>query len=72
MRARRSPPRRNSAYRYQDDLILSDLSFFNIRLTNRLLGVNEILNGEPISLTSNSGNATSRGVDFQIGTRPLL
>ena len=58
-------------YRYQDDLILSDLSFFNIRLTNRLLGVNEILNGEPISLTSNSGNATSRGVDFQIGTRPL-
>jgi iron complex outermembrane receptor protein len=58
-------------YRYQNDLILSDLSFFNIHLTDRLLGFNEILNGQPISLTSNSGNATSRGVDFQIATRPL-
>ncbi len=58
-------------YRYQGDLVLADVSFFNIDLSNRLLTLNEIINGNPVGETVNAGGQTSRGVDAQVGTLPL-
>ncbi len=58
-------------YRYQGDLILADISFFNINLSNRLLTLNELVNGNPVGETVNAGGQTSRGIDAQLGTLPL-
>ncbi|MCQ9156435.1 TonB-dependent receptor [Acidomonas methanolica] len=58
-------------YRYHDDLLTADISFFNLNMTNRLLTLNMMQNGSQVSETTNAGGQTSRGVDAQIGTRPL-
>jgi iron complex outermembrane receptor protein len=58
-------------YRYQGDVLLADVSFFNIHLTNRLLTLNTYLDGNPVSETVNAGGQTSRGIDAQVSTHPL-
>jgi iron complex outermembrane receptor protein len=58
-------------YRYQDDLLLADVSFFNINLKNHTLTLNEIVNGLPEALVANAGNQSSYGVDTQMATRPV-
>jgi len=58
-------------YRYQGDLLLADVSFFNINLKNHLLTLNEYVNGLPEALTANAGDQTSRGIDVQFGTKPI-
>jgi iron complex outermembrane receptor protein len=58
-------------YRYSDDLVIADVSFFNINLKNHLLTLNVYENGLPEAVTSNAGNQSSRGIDLQIGTNPI-
>jgi len=59
-------------YRYHDDLIVGEISFFNYNFTNRQLALNSYVNGALTPMTMNAGGQTSRGVDLQIGTRPIL
>ncbi len=59
-------------YRYHGDLILADVSFFNIDLSNRLLTLNTLINGNPVGETENAGGQISRGIDAQIATLPLF
>jgi iron complex outermembrane receptor protein len=59
-------------YRYQSDLLMADVSLFNIDLTDRLLTLNTYLNGNPVSETVNAGDQTSRGLDAQVSTHPLF
>jgi iron complex outermembrane receptor protein len=58
-------------YRYSGDVLLADISLFNINLHNHLLTLTEILNGQYLTLTANAGNQTSRGLDLQLGTQPV-
>ena len=58
-------------YRFAGDVLLVDVSLFNIKLSNHLLTLTEILNGQYLSLTANAGNQSSRGIDFQLGTQPI-
>ncbi|KAB8123023.1 TonB-dependent receptor [Komagataeibacter medellinensis] len=58
-------------YRYNGPLIIGSISFFNYNFTNRQLTVDYYLNGASYSQSVNAGGQTSRGVDIQIGTRPL-
>lgn len=59
-------------YRYHDDLLVGEISFFNYNFTNRQMGVLSYFGSAPMSTTMNVGNQTSRGVDIQIGTRPIF
>ncbi|NVN43533.1 TonB-dependent receptor [Asaia siamensis] len=59
-------------YRYHDDLVVGEISFFNYNFTNRQLALNSYVNGALTPMTLNAGGQTSRGVDVQIGTRPIL
>jgi len=58
-------------YRYNGDVIVGSVSFFNLNLTNRLLDLNTIQNGEQVTEDIDAGGQTSRGVDAQVGTAPL-
>ena len=58
-------------YRYSGDLLLVDLSLFNIALKNHLLTLNVYENGLPEAVTANAGNQSSRGVDLQIGANAI-
>lgn len=60
-----------AGYRYQGDLLLADVSFFNINLKNHLLTLNVLVNGLPEAEAENAGYQTSRGVDLQFGTKPI-
>ena len=56
-------------YRYQSPAITGSISFFNYNFTNRQIST---LGGESQGLNRslNAGGQTSRGVDFEAGTRP--
>ncbi len=58
-------------YRYQDSLLLADISFFNINLQNHLATLNVLVNGLPEAEALNEGNQSSRGIDAQFGARPI-
>jgi iron complex outermembrane receptor protein len=58
-------------YRYSGEVLLVDLSLFNINLKNHLLTLNVYENGLPEAITANAGNQSSRGIDVQIGTNPI-
>jgi iron complex outermembrane recepter protein len=60
-----------AGYRYAGDLLLVDLSFYNITLKNHLLTLNVYENGLPEAVTANAGDQSSRGVDLQLGTNPI-
>ncbi|NHN86775.1 TonB-dependent receptor plug domain-containing protein [Acetobacter musti] len=59
-------------YRYQGERIIADVAFFNYNFTNRMLSLNTYQNGATTSITANAGGQTSRGVDIQVATRPVL
>lgn len=54
-------------YRYNGDIFIADLSFFNYAITNRLLSTYV---GANQTGTINAGNQTARGFDMQVSTRP--
>lgn len=62
-------------YRYNGDVIIGSVSFFNYNLSNRQQSLNYYLggtaNGASYSQTVNAGGQTTRGVDVQLGTRPI-
>ncbi|WP_342627052.1 TonB-dependent receptor [Nguyenibacter vanlangensis] len=58
-------------YRYNGDLLVGSISFFNYNFTNRQLSLSFYQNGAPYSQTVNAGGQTSRGVDVQLATRPI-
>lgn len=63
-------------YRYNGDVIIGSVSFFNYNLTNRQQTLNyygSTVNGQgaQYSQTVNAGGQTTRGVDAQISTRPI-
>jgi len=58
-------------YRYNGDLLVGSISFFNYNFTNRQLTQSMYVNGASFSQSVNAGGQTSRGVDVQLATRPL-
>ncbi|MFT8809002.1 TonB-dependent receptor [Gluconobacter sp.] len=62
-------------YRYNGDVIVGSVSFFNYNLSNRQQSLNYYLggtaNGASYSQTVNAGGQTTRGVDVQLSTRPI-
>ena len=58
-------------YRFSDGFLLADISVFNIDLKNHLLTLNVYENGLPEAITANAGDQSSRGIDVQLGTRPI-
>lgn len=58
-------------FRYKSGLLLADVSVFNINLKDHLLSLTELVNGQPLTSTANAGKQRSRGVDVQIGTKPI-
>lgn len=58
-------------YRYNGDLLVGSVSFFNYNLTNRQQTLNyyDGTSGASYSQTVNAGGQTTRGVDVQLGTR---
>ncbi|GAA4505012.1 TonB-dependent receptor [Gluconacetobacter tumulicola] len=61
-------------YRYNGDTVIGSVSFFNYNMTNRLLTLTQYnsAGGASYSQTVNAGGQTSRGVDVQVSTRPIL
>ena len=59
-------------YRYNGDLLVGSISFFNYNFTNRQIALNFLVNGAQYSQTVNAGGQTTRGVDIQLSTRPIL
>lgn len=59
-------------YRYHSDLFLADVAFFNYNFTNRQLSLNAYQNGALVSENVNAGGQTTRGVDIEVATRPIL
>ncbi|MCQ8240227.1 TonB-dependent receptor [Rhizosaccharibacter radicis] len=60
-------------YRYNGDFLVGSISFFNYNFTNRQIGLNFLdAGGAPFSQTVNAGGQTSRGVDVQVSTLPIL
>ncbi|WP_438381605.1 TonB-dependent receptor [Asaia sp. BMEF1] len=58
-------------YRYNGDLLIGSISFFNYNLTNRQQSLTYYGPGNAVySQTVNAGGQTTRGVDIQLGTRP--
>jgi iron complex outermembrane receptor protein len=60
-----------AGYRYTDDLIIGSATFFNYNFTNRQLSSTIIQNGVQVSSYINAGGQTSRGVDVELGLRPI-
>jgi len=58
-------------YRYNGDVIIGSVSFFNYNFTNRQISLNYYNNGAQYSSTVNAGGQTTQGVDAQISTRPI-
>ncbi|MBS4074696.1 TonB-dependent receptor [Ameyamaea chiangmaiensis] len=60
-------------YRYNGDVVVGSVSFFNYNMTNRLLTLTQYdgAGGASYSQTVNAGGQTSRGVDVQVATRPI-
>ena len=60
-------------YRYNGPLIVGSISLFNYNFTNRQISLNFInALGQNFSSTVNAGGQTTRGVDVQLSTRPIL
>ncbi|MCQ8277310.1 TonB-dependent receptor [Acetobacteraceae bacterium KSS8] len=59
-------------YRYTGPLIVGSISFFNYNFTNRQISLNYFVGNTPYSSTVNAGGQTTRGVDIQLSTRPIL
>ncbi|EHH67522.1 TonB-dependent receptor [Gluconobacter morbifer] len=59
--------------RYQGALFNSTLTYFHYNFTNRLYNQTVVqANGSYYSTSINGGNSHADGVDFEIGTRPIL
>ncbi|WP_323990935.1 TonB-dependent receptor domain-containing protein [Nguyenibacter sp. L1] len=60
-------------YRYNGSWLVADVAFFNYNFTNRQYGytVYDQFGGQR-SVSGNAGGQTTRGVDIQLGTRPIL
>ncbi|GAB6853982.1 TonB-dependent receptor [Asaia astilbis] len=59
--------------RYQGSLFNGTLTYFHYNFTNRLYSQTVILpNGSTYSQSINGGGSHANGVDFEIGTRPIL
>lgn len=58
-------------WRFNNDLIIADLSFFNYAITNRLISTSVYVENQAISTTINGGNQTARGFDAMISTHPI-
>ena len=59
-------------YRYSGRVFVGSIDFFNYNFTNRQLSLNTFVNGAQYSQTVNAGGQTSRGVDIQLATLPIL
>lgn len=59
-------------YRYNGSLLIGSISLFNYNFTNRQISLNYLVNGATYSSSVNAGGQTSRGVDVQVSTRPIL
>ncbi|MGI4746545.1 MAG: TonB-dependent receptor [Janthinobacterium lividum] len=59
-------------YRYSGSTLIGSISFFNYNFTNRQISLNYLVGGAPVSSSVNAGGQTSRGVDIQLSTRPIL
>jgi iron complex outermembrane receptor protein len=60
-----------AGYRYTDDLVIGSATFFNYNFTNRQLASTIIQNGAQVSSYINAGGETSRGVDVELGLKPI-
>jgi iron complex outermembrane receptor protein len=60
-----------AGYRYTDDLLIASATFFNYNFTNRQLASTIIQNGVQVSSYINAGGQTSRGVDVELGLKPI-
>lgn len=59
-------------YRYNGPVVVGSISFFNYNFTNRQISLNFFSGGAPYSQTVNAGGQTTRGVDIQLSTLPIL
>ncbi|QHM92471.1 TonB-dependent receptor [Acetobacter pasteurianus] len=60
-------------WRYQGPTVMSSVSYFHYNFTNRLYQQTVVMpNGNYYSRSFNGGNSHADGVDFEIGTRPIL
>ena len=59
-------------YRYNGPVVIGSISFFNYNFTNRQISLNFFQGGAPYSQTVNAGGQTTRGVDIQLSTLPVL
>ncbi|WP_173584835.1 TonB-dependent receptor [Acetobacter musti] len=60
-----------AGYRYNGPLLTGSITFFNYNFTNRQIASQVIVNGAQITQNVNAGGQTSRGVDIELGTRPV-
>jgi outer membrane receptor protein involved in Fe transport len=58
-------------YRYQGASLDAAISFFNYNFTNRQVATTSYENGALIGTNINAGGQTSRGVDAELGLRPI-
>lgn len=58
-------------YRYSGDLLSGSISFFNYNFSNRQITTTLNVDGALINSSVNAGGQTSRGVDAEIGLRPI-
>lgn len=58
-------------WRYSGDVLVGSISVYNMHIKDRLLTLNTYVNSQQMTETVNAGNQSSRGVDLQLGTRPL-
>ncbi|HLY58405.1 MAG TPA: TonB-dependent receptor [Stellaceae bacterium] len=58
-------------YRYTGDVVLASATFFNYDFANRQITTIVLVNGAQVNETINAGGQTSRGVDAEIGIRPV-
>ena len=60
-------------WRYQDNNVLTSLTYFHYNFTNRLYQQTVTMdNGNYYSRSINGGNSHANGLDFEIGTRALF
>jgi outer membrane receptor protein involved in Fe transport len=60
-----------AGYRYNDDVFIGSATFFNYNFTNRQLASVVSQNGVQVDSYINAGGQTSRGVDAELGLRPI-
>ncbi|MTK64820.1 MAG: TonB-dependent receptor plug domain-containing protein, partial [Methanobacterium sp.] len=58
-------------YRFKGEVMTASVSLFNYNFTNRQITTILLVNGAQVNSTINGGGQTSRGLDIELGLRPI-